>query len=260
MTPLKQSTLEEINESERQLVVDAEARYGKHYRHARACSVFLSRCIVSVEHDRLMFARFFALMKKHHMLALLSTVRLHKVQSAMNLRQTLEAGAAAAFAIANTELEHFAEIDEAGILGPSQELTAQRYKWLATHFRAGSDAIKAKKDLINNAAAHANIVSAEQTFRIDEGGDRLDAPFFDLEDEYHVKADLWLASSIAIELMDLLYGVNRDRNVIEFVPDFRAYMAVAIRTNAELHSEITSTERYKNAMEKMQRGVTTKSS
>jgi hypothetical protein len=41
------------------------------------------------------------------MLALLSTLRLHKVQSMMNLRQTLEAGAAAAFAIANPEREHF---------------------------------------------------------------------------------------------------------------------------------------------------------
>jgi len=199
-----------------------------------------------------MFARFFALLKKHHMLALLSTLRLHKIQSMMNLRQVLEAGAAAAFAIANPELEHFVEIDAAGILDPSQELTAKRYKWLATHFPAGSDAIKRKKDLINNVAAHANIVSAEQTFRVSDRGETIDAPFFDLEDEYHVKADLWLASSVAIELMDLLYGVNRDRNVIEFIPDFLTHMHGALQSNTELHSEMTSTERYKKAMEKMQ--------
>jgi hypothetical protein len=252
MTAPNQSTLEEINESERQLVVEAEARYGKYYRHARGCSVFLSRCIVSVEHDRLMFARFFNLMKKHHMLALLSTVRLHKVQSMMNLRQVLEAGAAAAFAIANPELEHFAEVDEAGILDPSQELTVKRYKWLEKHFPAGSGSIKAKKQLINNIGTHANIMSTDQTFRVSEAGDMIDAPFFDIEDEYHIKTDLWLASSIAIELMDLLYGVNRDRNVIKFVPDFIADMGVVIRTNVELHSEMTSTERYKKAMEKMQ--------
>jgi hypothetical protein len=252
MTIPKQSTLEEINESERQLVVEAEARYGKYYQHALACSVFLSGCIVSVEHDRLMFARFFNLMKKHHMLALLSTVRLHKVQSMMNLRQALEAGAAAAFAIANPELEHFAEIDEAGILDPSQELTVKRYKWLEEHFPAGSGAIKAKKQLINNMGAHANIVTTDQTFRVSEAGDMIDAPFFDIEDEYHVKADLWLASSIAIELMGLLYGVNRDRKVIGFTPDFLTHMDGALKSNIELHSEMTSTERYKKAMEKMQ--------
>jgi hypothetical protein len=170
----------------------------------------------------------------------------------INLRQTLEAGAAAAFAIANPELEHFAEIDDAGILDPSQELTVKRCKWLEDHFPGGSNAIKAKKQLINNTGAHANIVSTDQTFRVSEAGDMVNAPFFDIEDEYHVKADLWLVSSIAIELMDLLYGVNRDRNVIEFVPNFLGCMDVAIRTNAELHSEMTSTERYKKAMEKMQ--------
>jgi hypothetical protein len=38
---------------------------------------------------------------QENMLALLSTLRLHKVQSMMNLRQVLESGASAAFAIAN---------------------------------------------------------------------------------------------------------------------------------------------------------------
>ena len=167
---LKQSTLEEIIESERQLVVNADRRYGTYYRHARACSVFLSRCITSIDHERLMFCRFFSLMKKHHMLALLSTLRLHKVQSMMNLRQSLEAGAAAAFAIANPELEHFAETDADGLLDPTQELTKRRYQWLARNFSAGSDAIKRKKDIINNSAAHANIVSTDQTFRVNESG------------------------------------------------------------------------------------------
>src|SRR6478752_924609 len=103
MAELAQSTLEEIVDSERQLVLTASNRYGQLYLHARECSIFLSRCIVEVDHDRLMFARFFALMKKHHFLALLSAVRLDKVQALMNLRQVLEAGAAAAFAIANPE-------------------------------------------------------------------------------------------------------------------------------------------------------------
>jgi hypothetical protein len=78
---LRQSTCEEIVESERKLSLEAESRYGRYYRHAKACSIFLSRSIVSVDfshHE--MFGRFFALLEKHHMLALLSTLRLHKVQ------------------------------------------------------------------------------------------------------------------------------------------------------------------------------------
>ena len=60
--------------------------------------------------------------------------------------------------------------------------------------------------------------------------------------------------------MGLLHEVNRGRNVIEFVPDILAHMGVTIRTNADLHSEMTSTERYKEAMEKMQTPHATKSS
>jgi hypothetical protein len=170
----------------------------------------------------MMFARFFALMKKHHMLALLSILRLHKVQAMMNLRQVLEAGAAAAFAIANPEQHHFAETDEQGLLDPLQELTKKRYKCLHEHYRSKSDWIKSTKERINMSTAHANIVSSGSTFRVSDAGDLINAPFFDIEDDYFVKADLWQTASIALTLMDLFYGVNQGRNVIAFYPDFAA--------------------------------------
>ena len=83
----------------------------------------------SVDHDRMMFSRLFSQLKKHHLLALFSTIRLHRVQALMNLRLVLEAGAAAAFAIANTDLGHFADTDEDGLLNPTKELGAKRYGW-----------------------------------------------------------------------------------------------------------------------------------
>ena len=218
---IKQSTIEEIVETEKQLVLNADARYGKYSRHARGCSVFLSRSIISVDHTHHdTFGRLFALLKKHHMLALFSALRLHKVQTMMNLRQTLEAGAAAAFAIANPELRHFVDIDESGILDPSKELTNKRYKWLKAHCPDGSAVIKEKKELINKTTSHANIVSANQTFRVNEKGDAVEAPFFDVEDEYHVKIDLWLTSSIAIDLMALFYTVNQNRNAVDIYIEF----------------------------------------
>src|SRR6266852_9339724 len=128
------------------MLLTAEERYGKYYKNARVCSIFLSRCITEVDHDRMMFARFFALMKKHHMLALLSILRLHKVQAMMNLRQVLEAGAAAAFAIGNPEQHHFAETDEQGLLDPSQALTKKRYQWLDQNYRQSRIGSKAKRN------------------------------------------------------------------------------------------------------------------
>jgi hypothetical protein len=183
----KQSTLQEIIESERELLLTADQRYGDYYRHARECSIFLSRCFISVDPDRLMFARFFSLLKKHHMLALLSTLRLHRIQAMMNLRQVLEAGAAAAFAIANPEPEHFAIANASGIIDPSPELTGKRYQWLDRNFPANSAAIKEKKELINSYFAHTNVVLTSKTFEVNEAGTWISAPFFDVEDEYHVK-------------------------------------------------------------------------
>jgi hypothetical protein len=111
------------------------------------------------------------------MLALFSTVRLHKVQALMNLRQVLEAGACAAFAIANPDHKHFVDTDEHGILDPSQRLAKQRYAWLKENYPAGSDALEALKKQINLEAAHANLVTAQTNFRTDYDEGWFAAPF-----------------------------------------------------------------------------------
>ncbi len=245
-----QSTLEEIIESERLMLITAKDRYGNYYTHARECTVFLSLCIMSVVHDRLMFARFFAQMKKHHTLALFSALRLHKVQAMMNLRQVLEAGAAAAFAIANPEQHHFAETDQRGLLDPSQELTKKRYAWLQNNYREKSEWIRDTKERINVSAAHANMVSAHSVFRIADAGDEIKAPFFDIEDEYFVKADLWLIGSVALTLMDLFYGVNQGRDVIEFRGRFADSIGQMAEENNRLLADMKATPRFKRAMEK----------
>ncbi|MBB3571985.1 hypothetical protein [Rhizobium sp. BK491] len=246
-----QSSIEEIVESERLMVVNANHRYGKHYTHARGVSVFLTLCITAIDPDRMMFGRFFSQMKKHHMLALFSALRLHKVQAMMNLRIVLEAGASAAFAIANPERHHFVDTDEQGILDASQELTKKRYAWLDKNYEEQSQWIKNAKAQINSSAAHANIISADSVFRIGDAGDQISAPFFDIEDEYHVKTDLWLTASVAIGLMDLLYRVNQSRNVIEFRDNFSATFAQMTASNDALREEMTATDRYKKATEKV---------
>jgi hypothetical protein len=58
-----QSTLHEIIESEGKMPLAARARYGEFYKHAIECSVFLSTCVVEIDHSRLMFGRFLALTK-----------------------------------------------------------------------------------------------------------------------------------------------------------------------------------------------------
>ena len=151
------------------------------------------------------------------------------MQSMLNLRQVLEAGAAAAFAIANPEMHRFVDIDPSGFLDPSKDLAQKRYRWLDLYFPDGSKAIKGKKELINRIMSHANIVTANQTFSVDDTQKNIAAPFFDIEDEYHVQVDLWLISSIGVDLMALLHEVNQTRNAIEFTENFPAYLHHAAR-------------------------------
>jgi hypothetical protein len=246
-----QSTLEEITESEGKMPLLARARYGKFYSNAVECSFFLSNCIAGIDRSRMMFGRCLAVTKKHHMLAVLSTVRLHRVQAMMNLRQVLEAGAAAAFAIANPEVHHFTEMDKHGILDASPKLAKKRYRWLDKHYHAKSEWIRNTKDRINESAAHANVISSESVFRVGEAENVASTPFFDVEDDYFVKTDLWQSAAVALELMDLFYGVNRGRDVITFHAEFAPYMERLARTTEALWDEQKASDRYKRAMARL---------
>jgi hypothetical protein len=215
-------------------------------------------CVVTVDQDRSdTFGRLFSLMKKHHMLAFLSALRLHKVQAMINLRQVLEAGAGAAYAIANPDVRDFVDIDAFNIMDPSQKLTKKRCRWLDENYPDGSKWIADTKGQINNQTAHANIISADATYRDGQTADVVDLPFFDAEDEYIVKSDLWLISRAAITLMDLFYGVAEGvaatgQPVLEFRPDFPDTIHGLFAEGNALLDEIRGSDRYKTAMRKEQ--------
>ena len=87
--------------------------------------------------------------KKHHLLALFSTVRLHQAQATMDLRHVLEAGSLAAYAIANQDPNLFVTEDKNGLLNSSQKLTGNAYKWLDQNYPQRSASLKEIKDNIN---------------------------------------------------------------------------------------------------------------
>jgi hypothetical protein len=245
MIEFPQRSIEEIIASEREMVLAAPQRYGKYYDTALQCSVLFSRFVKEITRERWIFISFLSLAKKHHALALFSAVRLHKIQAMMNLRQTLEAGANAAFAIANPDHGHFITADERGILDPVPG--QKRYAWLDRHYPAGSAAVKEAKDQINAVEAHANLISSQNTFRTDYQDRVFAAPFFDIEDEYHVKTDLWRIGQVALVLMHFLAEINETRNIIKFADDFWPLIETLRESNNDLRTEMTSSDRFKRA-------------
>jgi hypothetical protein len=245
----KQKTIDDLIESEHLMLSNAPKRYGAYYTIALDSSVFLSSAIKAIGRYHETFVRFNSQVAKHHLLAVFSTVRLHHIQATMNLRQVLENGSCAAFAIANPDPTHFANITPEGLLDPSQKLTVKRYDWLDKQFPKGTSQIKAMKDMINESTAHANIAYTNLNFLADSG-DQLATRFFDIEDEFFVKADLLLASKIAISLVDLYYGVNEDAKAIVWRDDFHSQFDALIKGEHALRCEMLSSDRGKKAQQK----------
>lgn len=239
---IQQSTLPQIIETEHRLAMTAAERYGKYYKHAEAATSFISLFPKSVPPTLPIFARFWSLTKKHHLLALLSTVRLHQTQAMMDLRQTLEAAVCAAFAIVYTDPALFADTTEAGTLDSSQALSRKRYRWLDDNFPDASLYIKGHKDGINNSTAHANIVYTHRIFELKEREYNL--PFFDIDDEYYTRTDLYTIGAIGISLMNLFYAVNdRHGRPIEFVEDFEQRLLLLNSQSEELQKEMLADPR-----------------
>jgi len=195
----------------------------------------------------MIFVRFLSQVKKHHTLALLSALRLHKIQAMMNLRQTVEAGACAAYALANPNPDDFATTTELGILDSSQALAKKRYRWLNQNFREASDYLRTFKQNINSSTAHANIAYTTNNFRLEENRELVAAPFFDFEDSYYVKTDLWMIGSLGLSLLNLFVGVNRQYPVLTLIPDFQSRCDELIRRDSALEAEMKATERFKES-------------
>ena len=242
----KQSTIDEILDGEREMVIRGTERYGPYFINASEFNGLLgNEMIKSIKTDRFVFAMFQSQIKKHLTLSLFSALRLHHVQAMMNLRQVLEAGACAAYAIANTHPRDFADVKDDGTLEPSEKLAKKRYDWLAQNFPVGSAGIKRIKDQINKFASHANIVNAQYAFKLDLEAGIFSTPFFDYEDDTLVKTDLWLIANAALGVMDLLYGVNQTLNVI-VLQDGWSYKFQALATeNERLKTEMLAHERLK---------------
>jgi hypothetical protein len=218
MTAFPQSTIGQIVDSERAMVLTAPERFGEHYLVAQDCVLFATQFLKSLDPDRWVFAKFQALAKKHLALALFSTVRLHKVQAMMDLRQAMEAGACAAYAIANPDHNDFVTADQHGVLDPSQKLAGKRYKWLDQNHPNASKAIQEIKDKINASSAHANLISAYGMSEANAADGWFSEPYFDIEDAHFVKTDLWLIANAMLTLLHVYNEVNEGRGVLRAAP------------------------------------------
>jgi hypothetical protein len=68
MVEFPQSTIGQIIDSEREMVLTASQRYGSYYETTLECSLLMTQFLKSVDPDRWIFGSFLSLVKKHHTL------------------------------------------------------------------------------------------------------------------------------------------------------------------------------------------------
>lgn len=129
----KQSTIGDIIESEREMFLTAGDLYGEYFAHAFALNTLLNNFIKSVDDPENIFV-YLSSVKKHHTLALFSTVRLHGVRAGMDLRQVIEAGAWVAYGMAFKEKVKFCE-DKSGFIDILERLLTGRNNWFDQEFK-----------------------------------------------------------------------------------------------------------------------------
>ena len=131
------------------------------------------------------------------------------------------------------------------------DLKDKRYKWLEMNYPEGSQAIKAMKAQMQ-LSSHSNLVDVHRTFKV-RGGKKhvqLDTPFFDLENKFIIKGDLWALANIAIGLMDLFYGINQKIGLITFSIDFVPRLQALDADNQRLRAMMMKTRKFKRADKK----------
>jgi hypothetical protein len=65
-----------------------------------------------------------------------------------------------------------------------------------------------------------------------------------------VKCDLLMASKVAISIIDLFYGVNKDVNAIVWWDDFESRFTSLVEQETALRMEMRSSDRFKEQQRK----------
>ena len=245
----KQDTIGDILTSEHEMVLHGAESYDDYFINASEFNSLLQKFIKSVDDPtKFIFIAFLFQIRKHHTLALFSATRRHHIQTSMNLRYVIEAEQWAAYAMGNVENEKFYQKDENEIIFTEEKHWKGMYKWLDENFKVKADETKRLKKMISGAGAHSNIAYAFQNFQMKTvGNPGFRTTFFDTEDDYWVKTDLWFVANTALGLLDLFYGVNKQYNVFKFIDDFDAKFKQLVDQNNKLKAEMMNTERFKNA-------------
>lgn len=241
-------TLTEIIEGEHDKTLNALNKYGNNFAHNLSVFQLLENFFAEFNAQQDIFPRLYYSTRNFYLLTLFSTIRLHHVQSSLNLRQLIESGTDAAYSIAFPDVKKYAKTDEFGIMDSTEKLKSKRYKWLSKNYPTTSNAIlKIKKPV--QFSSHSNLIDTNRGYKFlsSKEGAQIQVSYFDFEDDYMEKSALWQLANTTLAIMGLWYEVSQNYKGIGVISNFAEKHSELMQENQKIKDEIMQTERFQRA-------------
>ena len=241
-------TLFEFAEAEAELIRKNHSAAGPYAHFAEAATAMFSSTVTHVPRTHALFMGVYSMVRKHLLLAVLSALRQHKVQAALNLRQAIEGAVAMLYLIA---VPHpFGPEAFARDAKLPDKLNADARKWISTTYPERSAKLKALKDDINENDSHSNIINSYATFDYDsvETGFSENL-FFDRDDADVLNISLWNIGHIAAHIVAAFAQVVTDHGGLVLTKDINERLTYLTEANERLMKDIQSKPRWKEAFQ-----------
>lgn len=243
---------QDIIDSESQMMEDAKRRYGEFFDNSFDFIILLQDFIADAKLGSWIFIIMLSHVRKHAVLAFFSIIRRHQIQGFMDLRQVLEGLSIACYALGHTDLEQLAKIDDDHVI--QEIIKGQHYSWLVTNYPEASKVIKTAKDQVNATCSHANLTYAVQDFKLTEKS--FEFSFFDRDDADLIKGNLWFVGYVCMHVMDIIFRVNKDHKLLNFLVDYpNRLKALEIKLN-ELKDEMLKKNRFSQYLPILEKNIT----
>lgn len=224
-------SIEDFSDQENLLIKQAPTKYGEVYTNTNdLLSLLLNFTSGVIDPDAWIFIGFLSQVQKSLLLAFLSTLRQHDVQTLMMLRMALESTVLAAYSLYQTDVNVYGKINPQGFMDINKKTKDKAYKWIDREFGSHSKILKFFKEEINSNSAHANfglifnnLDFSTETFLTkhlfdDNEGDK----------EHHfiiTMQRLWWIGNISFGLLSLFEQVIKKYPLIQLVDDFGQMLA-----------------------------------
>lgn len=242
-----ESTLNDILESEKQMVLDAKDKYDPFFSHVLEVRNFLPIFKNNVGIKLYIFTIFFSQIEKYTTLALLSAVRLHHTQTGMNLRQLAESAWRAAYALWVEDTTKFYTYGSDGMLNHDTDiLKKEKNKRLKTNYKEKSEKFVKIINHLNETLLHSNLIYAEQNMNMENiGKGIMTTQYFDYLDPYIVKHDLWFMAAICIDIFDLFYEMDKTYKCFDITAEDILKLKKLLNENLILKEDLYNNTRNK---------------